>query len=335
MTEPNRHVSLWPDGFERIPDQEWTRSPIEELARNYDSVENHGWYRNLDPTVEDLRGFLREGHLLLDYSGGTGILAQRLLQALPDRRFGILIADSSPKFLRLALEKLGGSEQMAFRLIQYLKAEKRLQLVEEAVGERLQERGVDAIASTNAIHLYYDLPDTLRSWRKVLRPGGRVFVQSGNIGRTDLSAGAWIIDETVEAIHRQAMDLVRREPAWAAYRPVLDDAGKLAAYDSLRRKFFLPVRPLDYYLETLRAAGFEILSERYERIEAKVADWREFLAAYHEGVLGWVGGSARVEGVEPEEGAVRDRLQILDRAMAGIFEGRDRFDAAWTYLVAG
>lgn len=327
-------VSLWPAGFERVPGEEWTCSPIEALARNYDSVENHGWYRNLDPTVRDLTEYLRDGHLLLDYSGGTGILAQRLLQELPGRRFGILIADSSPKFLRLALEKLGGSERLAFRLIHYLKSEKRLQLVEEAVGEVLVERGVDAIVSTNAIHLYYDLEDTLRSWRRVLRPGGRVFVQSGNIGRPDLPAGAWIIDETVEAIHRQAMEIVRRDAAWAAYRGVLSDAERLAAYDGLRRKFFLPVRPLSYYLETLRAAGFEIVGERCERIEAAVGDWRDFLAAYHEGVLGWIGGSARIEGAEPAADAVRDRQQILTQAMHETFEGRDDFDAAWTYITA-
>ena len=46
----------------------------------------------------------------------------------------------------------------------------------------MRAHGVDAISSTNAIHLYYDLEDTLRSWTRVLKPGASCFVQSGNIG---------------------------------------------------------------------------------------------------------------------------------------------------------
>ena len=91
------------------------------------------------------------------------------------------IVDASPKFLRVALSKLGDDERVAYRLIAYVKEERRLQTVQEVVDQSLLERGVDWISSTNAIHLYYDLEDTLRSWKQVLRSGGRAFVQSGNI----------------------------------------------------------------------------------------------------------------------------------------------------------
>ncbi len=77
---------------------------MEELALKYDTVEDHGWYRNLDRTVEDLTKFLGPDHVVVDYSGGTGILVDRLLQEIRERRFGVLIVDASPKFLRLALE---------------------------------------------------------------------------------------------------------------------------------------------------------------------------------------------------------------------------------------
>src|SRR5439155_22857220 len=63
----------WPPGVERIPDEEWTRQPVDSFGLKYDTVENHGWYSNLDPTVEQLAGALKDGSLLLDYSGGTGI----------------------------------------------------------------------------------------------------------------------------------------------------------------------------------------------------------------------------------------------------------------------
>jgi SAM-dependent methyltransferase len=327
-------TSPWPPGFRRVPDEDWARRPPEELALKYDTVQDHGWYRNLDRTVAQLSAALRPGDVLLDYSGGTGILAGRLLEEVPERGFGILIVDSSAKFLRVALEKLGGHDRVAFRLIRYLKEEGRLQTVQEVVGSELLARGVDAVVSTNAIHLYYDLEDTLRSWHDLLLPGGRAFVQSGNIGVEHLPAGTWIIDETVEAIHAAAAALVREDDRYARHRDVLDDPSRMAEYDALRRKFFLPVRPLRHYLDSLEAAGLRVVETAQEPIEAHVDQWHEFLAAYHEGVLGWVGGSARVEGEEPSPSALEDRMQVLREATVLAFEGRPGFRAVWTYLTA-
>jgi ubiquinone/menaquinone biosynthesis C-methylase UbiE len=324
----------WPEGFERVPGEDWTRAPIEQLALKYDTVREHGWYRNLDRTVRDLGRFLEAGHILLDYSGGTGILTERLLEELEERGFGVVIVDASPKFLRLALEKLGRHERVAFRLIRYRKEEKRLQLVEEVLGRGLVDRGVDAISSTNAIHLYYDLEETVASWARVLRPGGRVFVQSGNIGLGPLPPHSWIIDETVEAIHRAAMDLVRTDARWSSYRAVLDDDVRMASYDELRRKFFLPVRPIAHYLARLERAGLHVLDVAHVPIEAHVDQWYEFLATYHEGVLGWAGGSARVSGKEPAESEIADRLALLRDGMERVFGPRTSFQAVWTYIVA-
>jgi SAM-dependent methyltransferase len=320
---------IWPDGFPRVPDDEWVRRPPEELARTYDTVREHGWYRNLDPSVAALAERLRDGDVLLDYSGGTGILAARLLDALGGREVGILIVDASPKFLSVALEKLGRDERVAFRLIDFLREQKRLQTLQEALEPPLLERGVDALSSTNAIHLYYDLDETLRSWRALLREGGRVHVQSGNIGVPQLPEGAWIIDETVEAISAAAERLVLGDERWAAYRDRIGDP----RYEALRRKFFLPVRPLGHYLEALERAGFTIESVEHRTIEARTADWTAFLATYHEGVLGWVGGSERVEGEPPADAAVADRLELLELAVGEVFAA-PAFDAIWTYVEA-
>ncbi len=327
-------ISQWPEGFVRIPDEDWTRSPVEELALKYDTVQNHGWYRNLDLTVEQLGRHLREGQILLDYSGGTGILASRLLEELRERSFFILIVDSSPKFLRLAAEKLGRQPRVALRLIRYLKDEGRLQLVHEVLEGSLLERGLDAVVSTNAIHLYYDLEETVSSWSRVLRPGGRAFVQSGNIGLPYMPAGSWIIDETVEAIARQAEAIVRSDPKFAAYRPLLDDERRMDAYRHLRRKVFLPVRPIAHYLASLEAAGLRILEVTHLPILAHADQWYEFLSTYHEGVLGWVGGSAKVEGTEPSEAAVADRLELIERGLTEVLGGRQSFQAIWTYITA-
>jgi SAM-dependent methyltransferase len=327
-------VSPWPKDVARIPDDDWVKAPIEELALKYDTVEDHGWYRNLDRTVEDLNRFLKPDSLIVDYSGGTGILADRLLEEVSERRFGIVIVDASPKFLRLALEKLGRHENVGFRLIRFLKQEKRLQLMQEVFEPQLLERGVDAVVSTNAIHLYYDLQDTLRSWVDLLRPSGRVFVQSGNIGLPDLPEGSWIIDATVEAINSAAVAIVRQDDVYEAYRPGLADAERMARYEQLRSKFFLPVRPLDFYVGQLEKAGLRVLDVAHVPIEAHVDQWYEFLSTYHEGVLGWVGGSARIEGREASPESVQDRLQLIKDAMDRTFDRRQSFRAVWTYINA-
>ncbi len=324
----------WPPDFQRIPDEDWTRQPLGELALKYDTVEQHGWYANLEPTVAELAAWLGEGDRIIDYSGGTGILLRRLLAAVGDRQVGVLIADSSPKFLRLAVERLRDEPRAAFRLIRYLRAERRLQLLDEVVDVGAMGGPVDAIVSTNAVHLYYDLPDTLASWRRVVRDGGRAFVQSGNIRNPDAAEDEWIIDETVHAIHREAMALVRDDDRWSRWRAVLDDAERMAAHDRLRHKFFLPVRPLAHYVEALHGAGFAVREVRRARIEARVDEWYAFLAAYHEGVLGWAGGSRRVEGAEPSEAAVQLRLDLMRHAMNRVFADRDTFPCCWTYLTA-
>jgi ubiquinone/menaquinone biosynthesis C-methylase UbiE len=322
----------WPAGFTRIPDEDWTRQPLDAFGLRYDTVENHGWYRNLDPTVEDLARYLTGGQILVDYSGGTGILLDRLKLRVFNRRFGMVIADSSPKFLRVALDKFRDDTRVAFRCLSWLKDDKRLQLLEEVLGPELLARGVDAIASTNAIHLYLDLPGTLASWARVLRPGGRAFVQSGNIRNPDARPAEWVLDETVWAIHEVAMGLVRNDARWAAYRSILDDEARMQAYLAYRDRVFLPVRPLDYYLRCLREAGFAIDEVTARGIEARVDDWFEFLGAYHDAVLGWVGGSSKVDGVAPTPEAVNDRLALIRQAMQTLFGGRPSFRCCWTYI---
>jgi len=325
--------TVWPPGFEGVPDEDWTRAPLDSLALKYDTVEHHGWYRNLEPTLDEVAAYLADGMTLIDYSGGTGILIDRLLHRHPERQAGYLLVDSSPKFLRLALEKLRAEPRVAFRLIAYLKAEQRLESLEEVLPASMLGT-VDAITSTNAVHLYYELLGTLRSWHRTLRPGGRAFVQSGNILNPDAPPGTWIIDATVGQIDLAARALVRERASYAPFRAALDDDTRMKAYEQLRDKFFLPVRPLDYYLDQLTAAGFTVCDVAARSIQAEVADWYEFLAAYHEGVLGWAGGSRRVDGVDPSEEVVALRLALIRDALDRMFEGRPSFEACWTYITS-
>jgi len=325
----------WPAGFRRVPDDDWTRGPVESLALKYDNVNHHGWYRNIDPTVEDLAGVLRDGDLLIDYSSGTGILAERLLSRIGGLGIGIVLVDSSPKFQRVALDKFRDDPRVAFQWIRYLKDLKRLEFVDEVLGEDLVRRGADALSSTNAIHLYYDLDETLRSWTRVLRPKALAFVQSGNIRTPNPATGAWIIDDTVDAIHRAAMEIAARDDRYASYRKVLADSKRMAAYTAFREKVFIPVRPLHGYLASFRRAGLKVQSVASRTIEAKVREWYDFLSVYHDAVLGWMGGVEKLDGLPPSPDAVRDRLAVMRAAMQIVFDGHGSFECSWTYLTCG
>jgi hypothetical protein len=92
------------------------------------------------------------------------------------------------------------------------------------------------------------------------------------------------------------------------------------------------VRPLDYYVRTLEAAGFTVESVTARTIDAGVDDWFAFLGAYHEAVLGWVGGSQKVDGRAAGAAAVADRLALIRHAMDTLFGGRPAFRCCWTYI---
>jgi ubiquinone/menaquinone biosynthesis C-methylase UbiE len=328
------YVFAWDEGFARIPAEEWVDAPVDEFGLHYDTVEDHGWYRNLDPTVEQLAGDLRPGQILIDYSGGTGILLDRLRLRIFDRQVGMVIVDSSPKFLRVALDRFRNDERVAFRRLRYLKEARRLQYVDEVLGESFRSRPADVLVSTNAIHLYDDLENTLRAWTRVLRPGGLVRINSGNLRNPNAGENEWIIDETVYVVHEVAAGLVRNEPRYEPYRTVLEDTERLQAYLDYRDRVFLAPRPLEHYTDALRGAGFVVEDVSERTIEADVDEWYEFLSAYADAALGWVGGAVKVDGEGASEQASADRLALLRRALDVIFGGRPTFRCCWTYISA-
>jgi SAM-dependent methyltransferase len=319
------------DGLERIPDEDWVSQPVDAFGLHYDTVENHGWYRNLDLTVEQLAQDLREGQILIDYSGGTGILLDRLRLEIRDREVRMVIVDSSPKFLRIALDRFRSDERIAFRRLRYLKEERRLQYVDEVLPPGFT---ADALVSTNAIHLYDELENTLRAWTRVLRPGATARINSGNIRNPRAGENEWIIDDTVYLAHEAASGIVRADERYAPYRTVLDDEERLRAYLDYRDRVFLAPRPLEYYLALLRAAGFDVVEVTERTIGADVEEWYQFLAAYADAVLGWVGGAEKVDGTGASDEAAGDRLRLLRESLAVVFGGRSEFDCCWTYISA-
>ncbi len=268
---------------------------------------------------------------LIDYSGGTGILLERLRLRIGDRPVGMVIVDSSPKFLRIALDRFRTDERVAFRRLHYLEHERRLQYVDEVLPRDFR---AEALVSTNAIHLYYDLEDTLRAWTRVLAPGAMARINSGNIRNPRADDGVWIIDDTVYRVHEAASRIVRTDDRYSDYRRVLEDEDRLGAYLAYRDRVFLAPRPLEFYVAALTAAGFEVADVTERVIEAKVDEWYEFLAAYADAVLGWVGGAQKVDGEAASGKAAADRLRLLHESLAVVFGGSPTFDCCWTYISA-
>ncbi|MGH2843308.1 MAG: hypothetical protein ACRDKL_06940 [Solirubrobacteraceae bacterium] len=113
---------------------------------------------------------------------------------------------------------------------------------------------------------------------------------------------------------------------------MLDDRERMAVHARTRDRVFLRPRPLDYYTGELTRSGLLVTEVREKTIEADVSEWFELMRAYHEAVLGWVGGTRRLDGEPPSDEAVADRLTIMRRAMETIFAGRRTFNACWTYI---
>jgi hypothetical protein len=106
----------------------------------------------------------------------------------------------------------------------------------------------------------------------------------------------------------------------------------MARHVKLREKVFVPVRPLELYLQAFRGAGFTVLHVFEETIFARVDEWYRLLSTYHDGVLSWVGGSEKVEGAPPSAEAVRQRLFLIKYSLEKLFPGQDSFPCTWTYL---
>lgn len=328
----SHHLFQWPAGFERIPNEDWVTAPVDPLGERYASMATHRWYANLDLTRQQLKEQLRPGQILIDYSGGTGILARQLVDELPG--VGIVIVDASPRFLRVALEQLRDEPRVAFRLLHpRLGERRRLQGLDEAIGPVLRERGVDALVSTNAVHLYQDLAETFRAWWRVIRPNGRVFVQSGDIRNPEGRPGEWLISEVVERVREVAKQIAFDDPAYEPYRAVLADPTRLAKYDALWRMVFLPIRPVATYRSALAEAGFLVGDTITRSVDVGVLEWYEATSVYPD-LLAWVGGSPRVDGRQPTVSELADRLRLLKQSFLHLFANRDVYQSTWTYLTA-
>ena len=317
--------------MEKIIDESFLKSDVTEFALGYDMVKNHTWYDNLNYLVELSKEYFNEDNFIMDYSCGTGIFPERLLKSTVSCP-RILMMDSSPKYLKLSYDKFGGNYKFFFRLMRYLKEKGRLQTIDESMGGVYKEL-LDGIICTNAIHLYPTISDTMKSWSDILVKGGKLLINSGNILNPLMDGESKLIDQTVEEISKISFDIVKSDPKYSKYLDLIDDFDYINNHDELRKKYFLPIRPIDFYTNELVKNGFKIVEIKAINIDARVDEWFDFLKVYHEGVIGWIGGSKKITGVEPTEKEINDRIEIIKLSLNKMFNNQNNFKACWNYII--
>jgi len=317
--------------MDKVIDESFLKSDVTEFALGYDRVKNHTWYDNLNYLVDLSKEYFNDDDFIMDYSCGTGIFPERLLKSTVSCP-RILMMDSSPKYLKLSYDKFGNNYKFFFRLMKYLKEENRLQTIDESMGKDYKDL-LDGIICTNAIHLYPTISDTIKSWNKLLVKGGKLLINSGNIFNSSMDSESKLIDQTVNEIAKLSYKIVKETPKYSKYSDLINDIEYIKKHDSLRDKYFLPIKNIEYYTDEILKNNFKILEIKTINIDAKVDEWFEFLKVYHEGIISWIGGANKITGVDPKENEVGDRIEIIKLALNEMFNNKNDFKACWNYVI--
>lgn len=331
LQESRELENYWPKGFERIPDEDWLKKPVDDSAIRYDKHGSNAFRKSWDPTIAQVLSVLDDKHVILDYSCGTGIFTERLFEYVqhPTR---VLNVDVSPRYLRLVAKKFEVDERVALRLLQRTGTNGQFQALDQVMGEDLLDRGIDILTSTNAVHLYPNLSETFESWSRVLRRGALVLVSTGDMGNPEKREDGWRLHDTVEVINALAQEAVSTEPEFQRYRHLIDDDSLMSAYKEMRSRVYPAIKSISLYLEKLSDAGLKPVHSFEEQVELSLEDFVDGLLPYHEVVLGWVGGTQKIEGVTPAAESLRDRLLLIRYCAAKLYVQRKRLHGPWTYI---
>ncbi len=300
-------------------------SEITEFALGYDNVKYHSWYNNLKYLINVSTEMFNDDSLIMDYSCGTGIYSERL--NFSGCNPTVIMMDASLKYLRLAYEKFKDNPNYSFRLLDLKKG------IEESLVDNLEGK-LDGIVSTNAIHLYPTIDETIKSWNGLLKKGGKLLINSGNIDNPKMKTPtSFLIDQTVNQIFNLSIDIVKNNKTYHQYLDKLSDISYMEKYVELKDRYFLPIRNIDYYTDSLYKNGFVIKELKTIDIKANVKEWFDFLNVYDEGILGWIGGVQKVTGEIANLTDIQNRLDIMEEALNMIFNNQKNFNASWNYII--
>ena len=310
---------------ERLYNEQIATSNLTEFALGYDDVKHHNWYDNLDYLIDLSKQFFSKDSFIMDYSCGTGIFCERLDEAgiTPN----VLMIDASLKYLRLSYEKFKDIPSYSFRLLDLKKS------IGESIIDDVNGK-LDGIVCANAIHLYPTIDETISEWNKLLKKGGKLLINSGNINNPKMKKpSSVLIDQTVNDIFSTSFDIVKNNKSYHQYLDKLSDTIYMEKYIELKDKYFLPIRDIEYYTDSLYKNGFIINEIKTLDVKSNVKEWYDFLKVYDDGILGWIGGVQKVSGNTPNLTDIQNRLDIMEEALNIIFDNNKDFNASWNYII--
>lgn len=126
-----------------------------------------GYLQNThDRMLQTLKGDLNEDDVILDASGGTGLLVHRLLEReLPFKKY--VLNDLSPRMLETAKERLPDDS--------------RLEYTSYAAEELpFEENQFTKVICLNALHKYKEPSSAIRRFKEVLKPNGTLYLLDWN-----------------------------------------------------------------------------------------------------------------------------------------------------------
>lgn len=296
----------------------------------HDAVAKSSWHKeNVEELIRIIKEKIKNNDIVVDFGAGTGSSAIYLLKHL--KNIKLILVDNSASWLGYAYEILHLNKHVSFFLLEK-KGNKYLKL-DEVVGKNI----ADHIVSANTVHLIPNLLETFRGIHNTLKNNGTFTIQSGNIMKLTRKKGVLTIDDSINAVHDIALEIIRSESKFSKYKKSLEKR----IYEQIhQRKFVFPApRPVQHYLNVLKSAGFKKETATYRLIHVKYNDWLNFLRVrrLQAGILPEIGG----KNATPQE--EKDRDIIITKAALKLFTkiieqninaNNKSFTAEWTYIHA-
>ena len=307
------------------------RPPSKGATAYHNAVVNTSWHKeNVKELINLIQEKIKPHDRIVDFGAGTGSSAMYLLKYLkPTSK--LLLVDNSPSWLTKAYNLLHLNKRVQFFLLE--KKGDDYMTLDELIGKTTASH----IVSANTIHLIPNIEKVFRDIYSVLKNNGTFTFQSGNIIQPNKENGILTIDDSINAVHDIALEIIRTNRAFRKYKKGLD---RRIEEQNHQRKFVFPApRPVKFYLDALKSVGFKNESITRKRIKVKYKDWLNFLKVrrLQAGILPEVGGK---DASEIEE---KDRDTIITQASLMLFKrlkvknplsNARSFTAEWIYVYA-
>ncbi len=287
--KPDRPVSKGATAFhDAVFKSTWIKDIVHELAKLADKKINNG-------------------DIVVDFGAGTGTSALFLLQNLK-KDVQLWLVDNSPSWLGKAYEVLNERPNVEYFILE--KKGNSYATLADTIGYG----AADHVISANTVHLIPNISEVFAGISTALKKNGTFTFQTGNFVRKGRPMGALMIDDTIKTVHDMAIDFVRRDDEFTAYREGLNE--RIEHEEQQRKLVFPEPRPIEIYLDALKKADFMHEAPIYIPVKVHYSDWLNFLRVkrLQAGILPEIGGK------EPSPKEENDRDVLITRSALKLFK---------------